>query len=118
MAPLEFGVLGRFEVRRNGRAVALPAGKPGGLLGVLLLHRNKGVSVDALVDALWAEPRATAAKNVQVYVSRLRKALGDGVLVTRPPGYVLRIEEGSLDADRFGGLVEQARGMGPEEAVA
>src|SRR5437763_7702850 len=97
----EFRILGPFEVQRDGHAVALPAGKPRGLLAVLLLHRNEVVSVDALVEALWAEPPATAAKNVQVYVSHLRKALGKGALLTRPPGYVLRVDTGRVDADRF-----------------
>src|SRR5215471_19171881 len=102
--PLEFAILGPFEVRRNGGVLPLPAGKPRELLALLLLRRNDVVSVDTLVEELWAEPPATAPKNVQVYVSHLRKALGDGALVTRAPGYVLRVEEESLDADRFRAL--------------
>ena len=63
------------------------------LLAVLLLHRGEVVSTDRLIDALWGErASATAAKTVQVYVSNLRKALGDGVLVTRGHGYVLQTE--------------------------
>ncbi len=54
------------------------------LLAVLLLHRGEVVSTDRLIDALWGEQASeTAAKTVQVYVSNLRKALGDGLLVTR-----------------------------------
>ena len=40
---------------------------------------------------------ATAAKTVQVYVSNLRKALGDGLLVTAGRGYVLQAEPGQVD---------------------
>jgi ABC-type transport system substrate-binding protein/DNA-binding SARP family transcriptional activator len=116
--PLEFKVLGPLEAWRDGRALELPAGKPRALLAVLLLHRNEVVSVDLLLDELWGErPPATAAKNVQVYVSHLRRALGDRVLVTRAPGYVLRLEPGQLDADRFQALLEEARGQQPAQAA-
>jgi ABC-type transport system substrate-binding protein/DNA-binding SARP family transcriptional activator/streptogramin lyase len=116
--PLEFRILGPFEARRDGRALELPAGKSRGLLALLLLHRNEVVSVDTLVDRLWGErPPATAAKNVQVYVSHLRKALGDGTLLTRTPGYLLRLEPGQLDVDRFQALLEEARGQQPAQAA-
>jgi len=116
--PLEFRILGPFEARRDGRALELPAGKSRGLLALLLLHRNEVVSVDTLVDGLWGERApATAAKNVQVYVSHLRKTLGDGTLLTRAPGYVLRLEPGQLDADRFQALLEEARGQQPAQAA-
>jgi ABC-type transport system substrate-binding protein/DNA-binding SARP family transcriptional activator len=116
--PLEFRILGPFEARRDGRALELPAGKSRALLALLLLHRNEVVSVDTLVDGLWGErPPATAAKNVQVYVSHLRKTLGDGMLLTRTPGYVLRLEPGRLDADRFQALLEEARGQQPAQAA-
>jgi DNA-binding SARP family transcriptional activator len=108
--PLEFRILGPFEVGRDGEQLELPAGKPRALLVVLLLHAGEVVSVDTLVDELWGErPPATAAKNVQVYVARLRRALGDGVLMTQAPGYVLRVERDRLDAARFQALVEEAR---------
>jgi DNA-binding SARP family transcriptional activator/streptogramin lyase len=106
---LEFGILGPFEVGRDGERLEIPAGKPRALLAVLLLHGGEVVSVDTLVDELWGEqPPATAAKNVQVYVARLRRALGDGVLVTQAPGYVLRLEGDQLDAARFQALVEES----------
>ena len=114
---LEFQILGPFEVTSNGHAIVLPDGKPRGLLALLVLNRNQVVSVDALVDELWADPPATAVKNVQVYVSRLRKALGDGALITRKPGYLLRIENGSVDADCFVALVEEARQQQPAAAA-
>jgi DNA-binding SARP family transcriptional activator len=55
---------------------------------VLLLRANEVVATERLIDELWGEsPPATAVKSVQVYVSGLRKQLGDGRLVTRSPGY-------------------------------
>ena len=54
---------------------------------------------------------------LQVAVSRLRKALEPGradgdearLLITRPPGYELRLGEGQLDLQRFEALVAEAR---------
>jgi ABC-type transport system substrate-binding protein/DNA-binding SARP family transcriptional activator len=108
--PLEFRILGPFEAARNGLVVELPAGKPRALLALLLLRRGEVVSIDTLVDELWGEsPPQTAAKNVQGYVARLRRTLGDGVLVTRTPGYALQLEGDAVDAARFQALIEQAR---------
>jgi ABC-type transport system substrate-binding protein/DNA-binding SARP family transcriptional activator len=116
--PLEFRILGPFEVSKGGSVLELPAGKPRALLAVLLVHPGEVVSVDTLVDELWGEsPPPTAAKNVQGYVARLRKALGDDTLVTQAPGYALRIDDQSLDAARFQALVEEARHEEPAVAA-
>jgi YVTN family beta-propeller protein len=80
------------------------------LLAVLLLHRGEVVSTDRLIDALWGERASgTAAKTVQVYVSNLRKALGDGLLITRGHGYLLRAQAGQVDSERFEALVLDGR---------
>lgn len=80
------------------------------LLAVLLLHHGEVVSTDRLIDALWGErASATAAKTVQVYVSNLRRALGDGLLVTRGHGYLLLTGAGQVDSDRFEALVAEGR---------
>ena len=42
---------------------------------------------------------------MQVYVSRLRKLLPAGRLVTRSPGYVLEVEPEAVDLSRFERLV-------------
>lgn len=115
---LEFRILGPFEASRGGRALQLPAGKPRALLAVLLLRSGQVVSVDTLVDELWGEePPPTAVKNVQGYVARLRRALGNGVLVTQAPGYALRIDEQHLDSSRFQALLEEARHEEPPAAA-
>ena len=46
---------------------------------------------------------------VHIYVSQLRKLLPAEVLRTRPPGYSLHVEPGSLDLDRFAALREAGR---------
>src|SRR5256885_11885227 len=90
---MEFRILGPLEVVEQGDWVRLGGGKQRALLAVLLVHANEVVSADRLVEELWGEePPATAAKIVQGYVSHLRRALGQGVLLTPRPGYVLRVE--------------------------
>jgi predicted ATPase/DNA-binding SARP family transcriptional activator len=122
---MEFGILGPLEVRADGRALELGGPKPRALLAMLALHPNQPVSAERVAVALWGEdtpPRAV--KTVQVYVARLRKALGDpDVLVTTPAGYRLRVRPGELDAERFESLVADGRealaaGRGDDAAVA
>jgi DNA-binding SARP family transcriptional activator len=100
---MEFRILGPLEAyNSSGAAIRLPAGRERVLFASLLLRRGEVVSTDALIDALWGtRPPSTAAKAVQGYVSHLRRALGDGVLITQPPGYVLRVDAASIDAERF-----------------
>ncbi len=107
---VEFRILGPLEIVEHGRPVLLGAPKVRALLTVLLLHRGEVVSTDRLIDALWGERTpATAAKTVQVYVSNLRKTLGDAVLVTRGRGYVLMTELEQVDLDRFEALAGEGR---------
>ena len=100
---MRFGILGPFEVADDqGRVLALGGFKQRSVLAILLLRAGQVVSTDELIDEVWGErPPTTAAKTVQVYVSSLRKVLGDGVLITRARGYVLEVGDGEVDADRF-----------------
>ena len=94
---------------------------------MLALRANRTVSADELIDGLWAEgPPASAAKNLQYYVSQLRKALasddGGASIVTHGRGYELRLPDGAVDALRFEHLVEEAarepaNAAGPNGAV-
>jgi DNA-binding SARP family transcriptional activator len=115
---MEFRILGPVEAWDGAEQLDLGGSKPRALLAVLLLHANQVVSTDQLVDELWSEaPPPTARNLVQGYVSRLRQALqcrgavaaAASVLVTRPSGYLLWVEAGGLDLDRFEGLVADAR---------
>jgi DNA-binding SARP family transcriptional activator len=119
---VEFRLLGPVEALVGGRPVALPAAKPRALLAVLLLDRNRVVSVGRLIDDLWGEePPETATKALQGYVSQLRKEIGADRLLTKPPGYSLRVEDGELDLDRFELLVREGRelhGAGDSKAAA
>jgi YVTN family beta-propeller protein len=109
---MDFRLLGPFGVYDDqGREVELGGRQQRIVLAMLLLHRNEVVSVDRLIDAVWDQRApANAVKNVQIHVSRLRKALeGHGVLRTHAGGYVLEVGPDELDVDRFGRLVDEGR---------
>jgi DNA-binding SARP family transcriptional activator len=115
---MEFRLLGPLEVVEQDRLLALGGGRQRCLFGVLLLHANEVVSTDRLIDALWGRsPPLTAAKSIQVYVSKLRKELGEGRLVTRVPGYVLKVDRSEVDLSRFEGLLGEARNADPTNAA-
>lgn len=120
---LELGLLGPFEVRiDHGAPVALGGVRQRALLAVLGLQANQLVSTDRLIDELWGEDRpSTAVHTVQVFVSRLRRALGPagGRLLTRPPGYVLELGPDELDAGRCKRLFDRGRSvLGAGDAAA
>jgi DNA-binding SARP family transcriptional activator len=106
---VEYRILGPLEVQENGRARDLGGVKQRALLTVLLLSANEVVSAGRLIEGVWGEqPPATAGKTLQVHVSRLRRALGDGErLQSRAGGYVLELQPGELDLDRFRELAEE-----------
>jgi DNA-binding SARP family transcriptional activator len=85
---------------------------------LLLLHANRVVSRDRLIDELWdGSPPETASTALQVHVSQLRKALGRDAIVTQAPGYMVSVEPGALDLERFEQLVQEAQGERPEVAA-
>ena len=107
---LQFGILGPLAAWGEDREIELGATKQRALLAMLLLHAGETLSKEQLVDALWGkQPPQRPVKAIQVYVSQLRKRLGDGVLVTRAPGYALELEPGALDLERFEGLFAEGR---------
>jgi DNA-binding SARP family transcriptional activator len=106
---VEFLILGPLEVRDGGSAVALGGARQRALLAILLTRANQVVSRDQLVDELWGEDVPESAVNIlQTYVSHLRKVLPPDVLLTQPPGYLVRLEPDRLDLRRFERLVEEA----------
>jgi DNA-binding SARP family transcriptional activator len=116
----EFRVLGPLElVADNGEPLTLGGQKQRAALALLLLSANHVVSTDRLIDALWGEnPPRTAATSLQNAISALRKVIGAEVLVTRSPGYLIRVEPDALDLMRFERLVAEARALEPEERAA
>jgi DNA-binding SARP family transcriptional activator len=116
---VEFKVLGPLEVLDGGRPVAITAPKQRAMLAVLLVSANQVVPLDRMIEQLWGDeppPRAMAA--LQVYVSSLRRAFEPHrpprspgrVLLSKPPGYVLVVDDDGFDAARFTTGIAAARG--------
>ncbi len=109
---IEIRVLGRVDAVADGRALPLKGSKQRAVLAMLALRANRTVSADDLIDGVWGEdPPASAAKNLQLYVSELRKVLDAGAgasIVTHGRGYELRLPEDAVDATRFERLIEEA----------
>lgn len=107
---LEFVLLGRLEVRVDGRSLSLGGTKQRALLALLLMNRNEVVSRDLLIESLWGDrPPPSAQASLDSYISRLRRLLSSDRIERRAPGYLLHVEPGELDLDRFEVLVEEAR---------
>lgn len=111
---MQFRVLGPLRVFRDGEEVELGRPRERGLLALFLINANQVVSVEGLVDELWAgDPPKQARRSLHVYVSRLRANLrgpdGESGLVTQRPGYVLRVDAGQVDAEEFERLVAEGR---------
>ena len=102
---------------RGDEPVDLGPAKQRAVLAVLLLHAGRPVPTHQIVDAVWGEePPENGANVVQKYVAGLRRVLepqrsprspGELIGLTNG-GYVLRLEAGALDADRFQSGLAQA----------
>ncbi|MFE2750499.1 BTAD domain-containing putative transcriptional regulator [Actinosynnema sp. NPDC059335] len=110
MSPVvEFRVLGPLQVLVDGEQVPVRAGRQRSLLVSLLMRAGAGVSVDELAEHIWgAEPPARARGTLQTYVMRLRQVLGPAVPIrTVPDGYLIDVDERTIDVTRFEQLVEE-----------
>jgi len=105
-----------LAVVEDGRSIRLDRQRMRALLAYLLLHANAVVSSDRLLDEVWGpHPAKTAAASLQNYISRLRKAIGPELIVSQPPGYLLRVDPERFDLARFERLTAEARGAEPRE---
>ncbi|HVI37975.1 MAG TPA: BTAD domain-containing putative transcriptional regulator, partial [Gaiellales bacterium] len=114
---MQIQVLGPLEVRQAGGLVALGGVKQRAVLAMLALRVNEVVPSEWLIEGLWGEQAPPSATNaVQVYVSRLRKALRGAaaaeaapaaVLQRRGPGYRLELDPERLDLYRFQRLARE-----------
>ena len=121
---MEFRVLGPLEVAVDGQSLGLAGVRTRAVLAVLLMHANQVVSSDRLLEELWpGQPADKATDSLQVRLSELRRALRSAGeadrLVTRAPGYLLRVAPGELDALRFEQLAaEGGTALAAGDAVA
>lgn len=117
-AGFEFRLLGPLEVLVDGAPAEVGRSPVRALLACLLLEPNQVVPMDRLVDTLWEEdPPASARTIIQGYVSRLRKMFGERgpEIITRAPGYLLRVDPERIDAHRARTRISRAHGLEPAE---
>jgi len=119
-------VLGDLEVEVAGGLADLGGPKPRALLSLLVAAAGRPVPLEQLIDQMWGEdPPARVEASLQSYVARLRRALEPQreagapaqLLRTHAAGYSLAVAGDSVDAQRFVGLLQQARAASPAEAV-
>jgi DNA-binding SARP family transcriptional activator len=124
---MRFRLLGPLEIRTgtdDWQGIGAPKWRS--VLAALLINAGQIVPADVLIDEVWGETRPAKAGNlISIYVLRLRRLLGDTdstVLVTRAPGYQLRLGPGDTDAQVFEALVREGRRAytagDPERAAA
>ncbi len=110
---MKFRLLGPLEVRVGDDWQGIGAPKWRSVLAALLINAGQIVSADALINEVWGDaPPAKAANLVSIYVLRLRRLLGEedsGMLVTRAPGYQLRVAPADTDALLFEAMVRDGR---------
>jgi DNA-binding SARP family transcriptional activator len=112
-----FRVLGPIEAWWDGERLPLGGPRQVTLLAVLLLHANRAVARDELVEVLWGSGSGSGSSNrLQVVIARMRKALeplehdgGDPVLQTVGGGYMLSVAPGELDSDLFAAQVQEGQ---------
>jgi DNA-binding SARP family transcriptional activator len=119
-ARVEFRILGPLEVWHDGRPLRIGGAKERAVLVLLLLHANETVSADRLIDEVWSDDLpATAKKSLHVRVAGLRRALGEGKVLTRGGGYAISLSADELDLNRFERLLSEGRdALAAEPAAA
>jgi DNA-binding SARP family transcriptional activator/tetratricopeptide (TPR) repeat protein len=107
---MEFRLLGPVEAVNGDGPVGLGGTKIRTLLAALLIEPRRIVPADRLIDILWDDdPPSTARALVQTYVSTLRRAVGDDVVVTQAPGYRACVADEAVDRHRFETGVAEGR---------
>jgi DNA-binding SARP family transcriptional activator/tetratricopeptide (TPR) repeat protein len=116
-APVRFRILGPVEIESDdGQVHTLGRRQERCLLAILLLDAGRFVTVDRLCDLLWDDnPPGQARRTVHAHVARIRARftdMGGGAadpqLLSRPGGYLLRVERDAVDAHRFRHLLDRA----------
>jgi predicted ATPase/DNA-binding SARP family transcriptional activator len=127
---MRFGVLGPLAVwRADGTAIRIPDLKVrallADLLASLLVQEERPVSVDRLAETLWrGRPPGNPLNTLQTKVSQLRRALeeaepgGRNLVAYQPPGYLLRADPNTVDAQRFRDLLTLAHETKTSQARA
>ncbi|MEU9111254.1 AfsR/SARP family transcriptional regulator [Streptomyces sp. NPDC048483] len=117
---MRFNILGPLEILRGGRDITPSAEKLRWLLALLVARGSQVVSISSLIDEVWGEnPPRSAIATTRGYICQLRTSFRkatdysttDSLIVTRPPGYGLRLSTGQVDAKAFEKATEGGRNL-------
>ncbi|MEU4624958.1 BTAD domain-containing putative transcriptional regulator [Actinoplanes sp. NPDC023801] len=107
---LRFGILGPVRAFRGAEAVDLGPIRQQAVLAVLLLNAGKPVPIQQIVAALWnGDPPENGVDVVQRCIGGLRRALEPSLLAFTDNGYLLRVDENSIDTGMFRAALAQAQ---------
>jgi DNA-binding SARP family transcriptional activator len=111
---VEIRILGPVELWGAGEQWPLGRAKERGILGVLALSSGRHVSPRTLLQALWDDhPPKQVQKNIQAYISQLRKCLRDSgtaaKIITQRGAYLLDSGDESIDYVEFKSLLNAGR---------
>jgi len=107
---MRFRILGPFQVEEGGRRITIVGLRQRAVLAGLVLHPNEVVPSEQLLVELWGEDSPPSTANaLQAAISRVRRTLPPGRLITQAPGYLLRVFSQELDASQFEQLVSEGR---------
>ena len=110
-----FRILGSVEAWNGTQRLALGGPLQLRLFAFLVLHPNRAVSRDELIDATWQSERPGGDNRLPQAISRIRRTLapldlaGKRTLRTVAGGYLMKIEPGELDADVFEARVQEGQ---------
>jgi predicted ATPase/DNA-binding SARP family transcriptional activator len=118
--PLALHALGTLELVVDGRRVRLGGPKQRAILSLLAVEAGRTVPADRLIDEVWADAPGGSVRSLQVYVSELRRLLGDPARISADAGgYRLSLSPGESDAARFEVLAgEGARRLEADDPAA
>ena len=107
---MQVRILGPFQLEDGGRQITVGGVKQRAVLADLVLNANEVVPSEQLLLDLWGEESPpSAANSLQAAISRLRRVLPSGRLITAAPGYELRIFPAELDVKQFEQLIFEGR---------
>jgi predicted ATPase/DNA-binding SARP family transcriptional activator len=113
----ELRVLGGLELHRDEELLPLGGPKAQLLLSILVAQRGVRLSVDRLIESVWADhaPKSATA-TIQSQVSRLRAVLAPDFTISHEAGgYRFETQQGEIDADLFERWLTRSRTL---DAVA
>ena len=111
-------VLGPVDVTTPEGDIDVGGRRPQMVLGALVMSVGHTVSMDHLVDVVWAGDSPDHAVNtIQSYISRLRHVLGPDAIRSIDGGYLLDVRVDELDALQFERLVRDAREQSDPECA-